>query len=116
MTTTLTPERRRSIGCGSRSTASRTRRRQMRSRNTPKPSWWRMSGSKLLRRRLPVDGNIYRRAVTVFRGSLDQMNAALKGVTSGEFEPMEPSMRGHWRTIEDADGYEADYICILAGL
>jgi hypothetical protein len=76
-----------------------------------------MSGSKLLRRRLPIDDNIYRRAVTVFRGSLDQMNAALEALTRDEeFEPLDRSMRAHWRVIEDADGYEADYICILAGL
>lgn len=68
---------------------------------------------KIVRRRLPAD--MYGRCVTVLFGSIAQINDVLRVETPDEFRELPDWCNGHWKMYTH-DGYQADYICILAGL
>lgn len=68
----------------------------------------------MIRRRFPIEHNVYNRAVTMLVGTADEINRALKRdcPPTETHEDLRTDAAAYWRVFRE-DGYEADYLCLV---
>lgn len=66
----------------------------------------------MIRKRFPMRGDVYRRALTFLYGSRDDINARLRKELGIEGPLLEPSCDGKY-VIYQSSGFEADYLCVV---